>query len=524
MLRLTRTRNAANLVACLASGALLISLATPATAHSFGRVYNLPVPVWLYLYGAAAALVLSFLVAIFFLQPSPATVNKSPPQRKVTHKRLFGVVSTRYVLALAKLITIALLALCIVSGFIGTHDPYKNINMSLFWIIFILGFTWLVALIGDIYAAINPWRSLCDTYTWLFQSLLSRFKSNAKKDTAIEQAPRLFRLRYPSWLSYWPSLCLYIAFIWLELFQYNTPLSLSKLLLYYTAYNLIGAALFGRYIWFKYFEWFGAFYHLVGKMGVLDIQAYKPSLIRLPFSGCIEKAYGGISALLFILFMLSSTAFDGLHETTVWLRIFWLDFYQLIAPWVGEVPLQAYPTMRGLLPYWQAAWLVLSPFIYLLFYIVAITLMRHVTLPMNKRASNKIAIPSTYELATRFAYSLLPIALVYHITHYYTLIQTQGIKVIAMASDPFSKGWNLFGTAGWFRGSDLPNPETVWHVQVGLIVLGHVISVVLAHKVALSIFQNRRIAAISQIPMLILMVAFTTIGLWILSEPIKPPV
>ena len=50
--------------------ALTIGLFAPnlAWAHGFGRLYNLPVPLWLYLYGAAAALALSFVVAALLVK------------------------------------------------------------------------------------------------------------------------------------------------------------------------------------------------------------------------------------------------------------------------------------------------------------------------------------------------------------------------------------------------------------------------------------------------------------------------
>jgi hypothetical protein len=61
----------------------------------------------------------------------------------------------------------------------------------------------------------------------------------------------------------------------------------------------------------------------------------------------------------------------------------------------------------------------------------------------------------------------------------------------------------------------------VWHVQVGLILVGHIVSVYLAHVEALRIFPSSRKAAVSQLPMLVLMMVFTTLGLWILSLPIS---
>jgi hypothetical protein len=62
--------------------------------------------------------------------------------------------------------------------------------------------------------------------------------------------------------------------------------------------------------------------------------------------------------------------------------------------------------------------------------------------------------------------------------------------------------------------------DWVWHIQVGLILFGHVVSVYLAHKEAQMLFPQRRQAALSQLPMLVLMVIFTCFGLWILAQPI----
>jgi hypothetical protein len=55
---------------------------------------------------------------------------------------------------------------------------------------------------------------------------------------------------------------------------------------------------------------------------------------------------------------------------------------------------------------------------------------------------------------------------------------------------------------------------------VTLIVIGHVIAVFLAHLEALRVFGNRRDALLSQIPMMLLMVAYTTLSLWIFAQPI----
>ncbi len=159
---------------------------------------------------------------------------------------------------------------------------------------------------------------------------------------------------------------------------------------------------------------------------------------------------------------------------------------------------------------YQTLALVLSPFLYLAMYLTCIGLAKAVT---------RSSIPMR-ELALRFALTLLPIALVYNVTHYYTLILTQGVQIVRLVSDPFGFGWNLFGSAHWLAAPIILDAGVVWHTQVGLILFGHIVSVYLAHLEALRAFPTRRQATLSQLPMLLLMMGFTTIGLWILSQPL----
>jgi hypothetical protein len=91
---------------------------------------------------------------------------------------------------------------------------------------------------------------------------------------------------------------------------------------------------------------------------------------------------------------------------------------------------------------------------------------------------------------------------------------------VRLVSDPFGFGWDVFGTAQALSTPLILDAGSVWHTQVGLILVGHIIGVYLAHLEALKCFPDTRRATLSQLPMLILMVLFTTAGLWILSLPI----
>ena len=44
-------------------------------------------------------------------------------------------------------------------------------------------------------------------------------------------------------------------------------------------------------------------------------------------------------------------------------------------------------------------------------------------------------------------WSIVPIALAYHFSHYLTALLVNGQYALVALSDPFALGWNLFGTA-----------------------------------------------------------------------------
>jgi ABC-type nitrate/sulfonate/bicarbonate transport system permease component len=60
----------------------------------------------------------------------------------------------------------------------------------------------------------------------------------------------------------------------------------------------------------------------------------------------------------------------------------------------------------------------------------------------------------------------------------------------------------------------------MWYTSLIAIVLGHVAAVASAHFVALRRIEDPRLAMRSQIPMLVLMIAYTMVSLWIIAQPI----
>lgn len=473
----------------------LLLLSSPVFAHSFGKIYNLPVPIWMYLYGAAAALLVSFLIVGFFVNVKTVAAN----YRTVALDRFefFRSVDSASVLATLRVISVAGLLLTIATGLFGKNNAYQNFNMTFFWIIFVLGFTYLTALIGNVYGTINPWLAIIG---WI-----ERWRPGAFRG----------RRSYPEKWAYYPALILYMAFIWIELFGRTKPLSLSLILLSYTLLTLAAAWWWGRDAWFRYGEFFAVFFRMIAKMApfeyVVDGAGSRRLRLRQPFVGLLQERAEHMSLLLFVLFMLSSTAFDGIKDTVFWVKIFWKHIYQVLAPLAGGTMVETYPMFQKLYVVFQTLAVVLSAYFYLGIYLTFIWLCKVAT---------RVRTP-VHELALQFAFSLIPIAFVYNITHYYTLIATQGTQIVRLVSDPFGYGWDIFAVKKWLLAPITLDAGVVWHTQVWLILAGHIVSVYLAHVEALKVFPTHRQATLSQLPMLFLMVAFTTIGLWILSQPIS---
>lgn len=473
--------------------ALLLSLPLSAAAHGFGRLYNLPVPFWLYAWTASAALLLSFLIAAWFAtSPAPAVTTASAPDSDA------GLRWLRRLRIPLQMLSVALLALCIVSGLIGNRDPQRNFNMTYFWVHFVLGVSYLSALFGNFYAALGPQRALAEWIGRLWRGYADG------------------RLRYPQQLGDTPALLIYLAFIGFELFGNSKPYSLAVAMLGYTLLSLIGVWLIGLRAWFSHCDAFSVFLRLIALIAPID---YRPAdrpgergtlRWRWPLHGLLTERPQQLSTVMFVLAMLSTTAFDGLRATQSWVFWFWSDPSGLVTAALGYKPYSQLADALDVYRVWESFWLLVSPLLYFAFY--ASLLWLGARLAGSRR--------STRELALDFACTLLPIALVYNLTHYATLILTQGLKIVSLASDPFGWNWNLFGTAWKLRAPILPDMGWVWHSQVGLILAGHLLSVYLAHRVALRVFDTPRQALRSQLPMLAIMMAFTVSGLWIIAQPL----
>jgi hypothetical protein len=126
----------------------------------------------------------------------------------------------------------------------------------------------------------------------------------------------------------------------------------------------------------------------------------------------------------------------------------------------------------------------------------------------------------TANLSGLFVLSLIPIAIAYHLSHYFSLFAIAGQFIIPLTSDPFGYGWDLFGTMLYRIDIGVVDAKSIWYLSVIAIVTGHVLAVWVGHVTASSVFRDSRAAGRSQYPMLVLMVGYTMLSLWILAQPI----
>jgi len=131
--------------------------------------------------------------------------------------------------------------------------------------------------------------------------------------------------------------------------------------------------------------------------------------------------------------------------------------------------------------------------------------------------SSKISVGdiSTGEIFIRFSYSLIPIAIFYHLAHNTMHLGMEGQSILPLLSDPFGFGWNLFGTA-YKTYPMLIGDKTVWTLQVLLVITGHLIGIKIAANAGEKMFGSGGRSFFAQLPLLMAMIIFSFVSLWIM--------
>jgi hypothetical protein len=470
-----------------------------ADAHGFAERYDLPVPLNLYIGGSAAAVALSFVVVAYFVRGDHTVRNY--PKFNLLGTAAGRTLAGRPIRVLLRLFALFMLVLVVVAGIIGDSDPFQNIAPTTVWVIWWVGLAYISGLLGDLWALLNPWRTVFEVAEWLSRR--------------VRPAGQLgLRLKYPDRLGSWPAVVLFVWFIWAELIwpASDTPSSLAEMVIAYSAITWVGMFLFGCSTWLRHGEVFTILFGLLARFAPTEYRAERGEWNLRPWAvGLLPDKPMSVSLTVFVLLMLSSVTFDGLLATPLWGEIAeWMLLSEGLRPLV--IALQDI-TGNAIAAISTIA-LIVFLIVFQMLYLVFCGLM-YLSTPEAARMAVTIG-----ELAKLFVLSLVPIALAYHLAHYLSFLLIVGQYMIPLASDPFGFDWDLFGTSRYFVNIGIVNARFVWITSVIAIVTGHIVAVWLAHVVALRRFRESHAALRSQIPMLFLMVAYTMLSLWILAQPV----
>ena len=441
--------------------------AGPALAHATegGLVLLLPTD----FYTAAGAAAVALTVVLMAVLPEPVVKRIFAPLALVPLPRSRAPYLTSLLVA-------ALFLLLLWQGAFGERDPLENPLTLGLWTAFWIVTVTVQGLLFDIWRWVNPWAGPA--------ALLRRLGLRPL-------------LRLPVALGYGPAIVTFLGFAAFLMADPapSDPARLARAAGFYWLFTLLATLLFGPR-WLRRGEGITLLMRSYGRVSLL---ARRGGRLKLGLSGWrvlrTRVPRGGWA--LFMLMILACGSFDGVNETFWWLGV------------LGINPLE-FPGRSAVVGQNLVGLLAANA---LLIGIFAATVKAGLML-------NRSALPLG-EAVRLFAPTILPIALGYHIAHYYTAFLVEGQYLWALIEGLVSHAHehheHHHATTGFFNTPD--SMRRIWLTQAGAVVLGHVIAVMLAHAVALKVFGTARRALLSQTPLALFMIGYTFFGLWLLASP-----
>jgi hypothetical protein len=438
-------------------------------AHGLGQREDLPLPEEWFIITAAVVLAVSFVgLAVLWAQPRLEQDTWRPLDNRFA--RLLTAPALRVACGA---FGVFLLGLTLVAGFIGPANPSDNFASNLVFVVFWVGLVVASLLFGDVFRAFNPWLAL---------GRFLGFKGS--------------RL-YPERLGYWPVVAGLIGFGWLELAPiananpHNVAIAAS-------VYTLVTLAMMWRYgaeTWANNGEAFSVYFNLISRISPLEVRDGRLGVRRLLSGLAHLSPRAGSTWLLAVL--IGITTFDGFSSNQTW-----ADIDAELTPFFEDL---------GASLDWAVS---LSNTVGLIAAILFVAGFFSLGIAGAKTVGGGF---TASELRAKFVHSLIPIAVVYVLAHYLTLLVFQGQAMRYLVSDPLGEGWNIFGTADAAIDFGVISQNATWYFQVFFVVGGHVAALALAHDRALALYDNPRLAVRSQYWMLLIMIGFTTLALWLLK-------
>ena len=454
-------------------------------AHALASRQDLPIPAWLFAWGASLVLIVSF----FALSVSWRTPKFERDRWRPLGARLSRVMLGRPAQVLCGAAGVFLLGVAIYSGLRGTVDPARNFALTFTFVTCWLGFPLLSVIFGDVFRPFNPWRAIGRGVGGAFTALAGQ---------------RPAHIAYSDALGRWPAAVGLLAFVWMEV-VYGTsggvavgvsPETTAMAALSYTVYTLAMMALFGVEKWCGTGEVFSVYFGMFSQLGAFAAKDGRLGR-RLPLAAASHWATVP-GSLTVVIASIATTSFDGAQEGA------FKGGIEQTFDWLAGIGLSLTASLR------------LTDTIFLLLCLGGVAAIYLIGV---KGMESVRGAPPFAKLRSGFAHTLIPIAFAYLVAHYFSLFVFQEqAQFTYLLSDPLGTATtDLFGTASGGIDFNLLTANAIWYVQVGALVIGHVVGLTLAHDRATAYWGDFRQAARSQYWMLAVMVSFTCFGLFLLS-------
>jgi hypothetical protein len=466
--------------ATLSGVAAAFGLPDQALAHALQGRSDLPIPIWLFAWGASLVLILSFALFAVLWQKPRLQEEQWRPVAPVLGKLLCGRVSR----VISGLFGISCLFLVVYSGLAGIQDAALNFSVTFVFVTFWIGIPVISAIFGNLFAYLSPWRALAE---WV---------ARAAAPLGMKGAG----LAYPERLGRWPAVVVLILFGWLELIggagiSLITPKNVAILTLAYSGWTFLGMYLFGIRVWSERGEAFAVYFEMFSRLSSLEMRGGVLG-VRKFLSGVPSWSTPAGSAAL-VLVAIGITTFDGAQEGAM----------QSV---IGDTTSALIDLGLGGLAAFRLAgsvWMAIVLIVVSGLFVLGVKGMHTVK-----------GSPPVRDLIRSFSHTLIPIALAYLVAHYFSfLVFQEQAQFTYLLSDPLGVGSDLFGGADAGIDYSVVGVTLVWYVQVAALVAGHIAGLALAHDRAIATYSDPQMAFRSQYWLLAVMVSFTCLGLYLLS-------
>ena len=455
-----------------------------ASAHTAEQGFVLLLPTDAYIFSGVSVVVITILATVF----APVALISRLFKPVLLFSIPFSGSFKRTVAGTCSVLALLLLIVLLAIGYTGTHDPLRNLLPLTIWTVWWIGIVCLHGVFGNLWHFINPWAGIS-----------RRFEA---------------KLKLPEFTGSWAGLLLLLMFSAFALADNapEDPTRLATFTLCYWLFVICATTVFGTSLWFARGEFISMLMWRFAQLAPLGVQHGRLA-VGLPgwrlanatgeCTGHHRRASLTISGAVFTLTLLATGSFDGLNET-----FWWLDQ-------IGINPLE-FPGRSAV---------VVQTISGLMLAVVALTVSFAVCVRAGQWLANRnTASPVGFTTAfTELSVAILPIALVYHFAHFLTSFMVNIQYTLAAATDPLQNGRDLLGlgrfyvTTGFFNTAS--SVKTIWLTQATAVVLGHVVSLLLSHRIALKLWPSPRAAVLSQLPLAFFMVLYTLLGLWLLAAP-----